>query len=70
MRPQTFNEIIDIRMFLKGVQQLSWDINATDKRYPIESVEEDQLEALLGVYKSLRDRLINLAIGANAGEPF
>jgi len=64
-----YADITEIRKFLKGIQQLSWDINAIEKRYPIEKISEEDLPVLLDMYKGLRDRLISLAIGANDSEP-
>jgi len=66
----TYKEIIEIRTFLKGVQQLSWDINSLEKRYPIDRVSEEDLATVLDIYRGLKDRLIDLQLKANGGEPF
>jgi len=67
---KTYNEILDIRRTLKAVQQLSWDINATEKRYPVDSLPDEELDDLLSVYENLRERLVNLSLQANGNEPF
>jgi hypothetical protein len=67
---KTYNKILEIRKFLKGCQQLSWDTNSVDKRYPLDQVPESSLPDILDTYENLRDRLVQLALGANDSEPF
>jgi len=64
-----YRKIIEIRKFLKGVQQLSWDMNNVEKRYPVVETSEDDLPELLRIYEDLRERLVNLQLNANGDEP-
>lgn len=57
---QVYNEIVAIRTTLKAVQQLSWDIQAMEKRYPLMSVYEDDLPLVLEIYRGLYERLATL----------
>lgn len=57
---EIYNEIVHIRTMLKSVQQLSWDIQALEKRYPLMSALDDDLPSILEIYRGLLDRLLNL----------
>ena len=56
----TYNEIVQIRTTLKAVQQLSWDIQALEKRYPLMSALDEDLPSILDIYRGLFDRLLAL----------
>lgn len=67
---ETYRKIIDIRRALKGIQQLSYDISMTDKRYPLDSLSEDELSQVLEVFKDLKYRLAGLMMLAADEEAF
>lgn len=43
---------------MKIVQQLSWDVTTLDKRYPLDKVSENDLEAILEAYQTLTKRFM------------
>lgn len=55
-----YKEIIQLRQVFKAVSQLSWEVNQLDKRYPIEKVQEDQLEGLRAIYLTVADKFNQL----------
>ena len=53
-KTQIFNKAVELRDLMKEVNQLSWNINQFDKRFPLESaVTDDELLELIFNYERL-----------------
>ena len=46
-----YRHLVKIRDFLKDIQQLSWNINQFDRKYPLETAPEETYPELLKTYK-------------------
>jgi hypothetical protein len=47
-----FNFLLNIRARFKRVSQISWNINQLEKRYPVETIRDDEIPILIEAYKS------------------
>lgn len=56
----TYKELIQLRQVFKAVSQLSWEVNQIDKRYPIDKIQDDQLEGLKAIYLTVADKFNQL----------
>lgn len=54
---EDYNKIVDIRTKLKQIQQISWDMAAIEKRYPLNQLQDKDLPMLLEIYEGLLERL-------------
>lgn len=56
-----FNRLLKLRTILKGVAQISWNISQLEKRYPVESLTNDEVDALLTAYGEFAEKIRQLA---------
>ena len=59
-----FKKLLKLRTIFKQVNQLSWNITALEKRYPLETITNTEIDGLLNSYveyandvKKLNDEL-------------
>lgn len=53
MNPKSYTELLRIHDTIKKLQQLSWRSAQIEKRYPIQEVEDHEVESLIEAYKML-----------------
>jgi len=52
-----FQELLKLRSLFKSVSQLSWNIAQIEKRYPIDSLSEQEVKQLLSAYENFSGEL-------------
>ena len=46
----TFQKILKLRTILKSLTQLSWNISQLEKRYPIDALNDEEVQGLYKAY--------------------
>ena len=58
---EKYSQLVKLRDLLKDVQQLSWNINNVEKKYPLDSLLESDYESLLKVYIEFEGEIEGIA---------
>ena len=58
---EKYTQLVRLRDLLKDVQQLSWNINNIEKRFPLEGVATKDYKDLLNVYIKLGGEIAGIA---------
>jgi len=53
---EVYAKLLKLRPALKTIQQISWEIGALDKRFPLTNLTPDEITDLLGIYQDLIDK--------------
>ena len=53
-----FNRLLKLRTLLKSVAQISWNINQLERRYPLETINDEEVNALLSAYDGFVEDLM------------
>ena len=56
-----FTAYINARNVLKRVLQLSWSINQFDKKFPVETLTDEQLALILHAYDGFLQEILNIS---------
>lgn len=54
---KNFQELLKLRSILKKISQITWNINVLEKRYPLESLSEEEIIELIGTYNQYLGQL-------------
>ena len=57
MNIEQYNKLRKIRDSFKKITQLSYNISQIDRRFPIESLEDESIEPMLKVYNDFYNEL-------------
>lgn len=58
---ERYSELVEIRDLLKYVQQLSWNINNAEKKFPLESLLDSDYDELLKIYIKFGEEVNGIA---------
>ena len=58
---ERYAQLVKLRDLLKDVQQLSWNINNIEKKFPLESAGYEEYNDLLNVYTKLGEEIEGIA---------
>lgn len=50
-----FKKLLKLRTIFKQINQLSWNITALEKRYPLETITNTEIDGLLNSYVEYAD---------------
>lgn len=56
-----YTKLSNIRNWLRQVQQISWNVNQFDKKFPLEKVDESEYDNLLEAYQGFMAEVIRIA---------
>jgi len=62
---QSFKKFLSLRTKLKSIQQISWEVSQLDKRYPTDSLSEEDLPVIIEAYQDQLDKLKSLLSDGN-----
>lgn len=58
---EKYHQLVKLRDLLKDVQQISWNINNVEKKFPLDSALFEDYEDLLNVYIQFGEEIDGLA---------
>lgn len=69
MNPITaYNKILKYRNILKSLQQISWETAQLDRRFPLDSLKDNEFPKLLNSYEELVSRGLRVLENLNGSK--